>query len=110
MDAAITLTVVELIKGIRQETVWTETDTHWIVYGAEPELYDSIESAAIRMARFVSKGLDLSLEDAALLLSNVGHLRLCQACKGPFNSVVRAEFPKSIDRNGSLRREFGGAR
>ena len=110
MDATVTLTVLELIKGSRQEIVWTETATHWIVYGAEPELYDSIESAAIRMARVVSSGLDLSLEDAALLLSSVGHLRLCQACKGPFNSVVRAEFPKSIDRNGTLRKEIVGSR
>jgi acetamidase/formamidase len=110
MDATVTLTIVELIKRTGQENVWTETDSHWIVYGAEPTLYDSIESAALRMARAVSSGLDLSLEDTALLLSNVAHIRLCQACKGPFNPVVRSEFPKSIDRNGSLRKEILGSR
>jgi amidase len=110
MDATVTLTIVELVKGTEQETVWTETDNHWIVYGAEPTLYDSIESAAFRMARAVSSGLDLSLEDTALLLSNVSHIRLCQACKGPFNPVVRSEFPKSIDRNGRLRGEILGSR
>lgn len=110
MDATVTLTIVELVKKSGQESVWTETDSHWIVYGSEPTLYDSIESAAIRMARVVSSSLDLSLEDTALLLSNVAHIRLCQACKGPFNPVVRSEFPKSVDHNGSLRREIVGSR
>jgi amidase len=102
VDAVVTLTVVDLIKRHRLGCVWTETATHWITYGTEKTLYDSLESAAIRLTRFVANGFGLSLEDAALLMSNVGNLRLCQAVKAPFNPVVRAEFPKAIDAAGRL--------
>jgi amidase len=102
VDALVTLTVVDLVKQQGLDCLWTETATHWITYGTEETLYESLESAAIRLTRFVASGLGLSLEDAALLMSNVANLRLCQAVKAPFDPVVRAEFPKAIDSGGRL--------
>jgi len=102
VDATITLTIVDLIRGHNLDSPWTETATHWIAYGTEETLYESIEAAAIRLTRFLARGFGLSLEDAALLVSNVANLRLCQAVKAPFNPVVRAEFPKAIDSDSRL--------
>jgi amidase len=103
VDAVVTVTIVDLLEGRNLEGPWTETPTYWVTYGTEATLYDSLEVAAVRMTRFVAGGLGLSMEDAALLLSNVGHLRLCQAVKAPFNPVARAEFPKSVDVDDRLR-------
>jgi acetamidase/formamidase len=93
------------LHGSQIKSVWTET-ARWIVYGTEAGIGESLEVAALRMARFVARGLDLSLEDALRLLSNVGDLRLCQAVGEWLPAVVRAEFPKSVDTDGRLGRSI----
>jgi amidase len=103
VDAKVTIRVVDLLRARNLESAWAETESLWVTYGISHDLYDAIEQAAYGMARFVSAGLDLSIEDAALLLSNVAHVRLCQSVKAPFPAVARAEFPKSVDRDGRLK-------
>jgi amidase len=106
VDAVVGITVVDLIKRARMESVWTETADRWIVYGTESGIGESLEVAASRMARFVSTGLDLSLGDTLVLLSNVADLRLCQAVGDWLPAVIRAEFPKALDVDDNLRRAF----
>jgi amidase len=106
VDSVVGIRVLDLIKGARMESVWTETSSHWIVYGTEAGLGESLEVAAGRMAGFVSTGFDLTLEDTLVLLSNVADIRLCQAVGEWLPAVARAEFPKAVDVDDRLRNNF----
>jgi len=55
------------------------------------------------MADFVSQKLEISLEDATLLLSIVGNFRIAQNSEiNNFDVSIYVQFPKYVDKKGRL--------
>jgi amidase len=103
VDATIDLTIERVIKGAQRDAPWTETPEHWIAYGIEGSIWDSLEGAAHRMVDFLADCCDITPADALLALSSVGDLRLCSVPGDVYSAVVRAEMPKAADPAGRLR-------
>jgi amidase len=102
VDATVELTVERVIKGVARDLLWTETPTHWVSYGIEGGIWDSIEGAANRMVDFLSEKCEMSAADALVVLSSVADVRLCSVPGEIWSAVVRAELPKAIDPAGRL--------
>jgi amidase len=103
VDATVDLHIERVIKGFQRDAPWTETAEHWIAYGIEGSIWDSLEAAANRMVDFLAGCCDITPADALLALSSVGDLRLCSVPGEVYSAVVRAEMPKAADPAGRLR-------
>jgi amidase len=102
VDASVDLTIERVIKRAQRDAPWTETAEHWIAYGIEGSIWDSLEAAAHRMVDFLADCCDITPADALLALSSIGDLRLCSVPGEIYNAVVRAELPKAVDPLGRL--------
>lgn len=54
------------------------------------------------MADFVSNRLEISLEEATLLVSIVGNVRIAQDSEADYDVSVYVQFPKYVDKRGRL--------
>lgn len=106
-DADVTLRV-GLIKGRTIPSVQVEAPDRWIIEGDAQSMEEAIRVAARRMAAFLMERLDLTLEEATLLLCAAVNFRVNAALggQGPqgfrYPMVMRAEIPKMVDRLGRL--------
>jgi amidase len=78
---------VELVKGARIARPWIEFPDCWITTGDGPGIADAIRVACEEMVRFLARRLALSLDEAYMLLSIRGDVRVGQ-CAEP--SMVAA--------------------
>lgn len=104
-DAEVTMTGIEicaevtvrvnLIKGESIPRPWIETDASWITTGDAPKLADAITIACEEMANLLQQKLSVSFDDAYLLMSAIGDVRISQSCQpNQFPSTIRVVFPK----------------
>lgn len=104
-DAEVTMTGIEicaevtvrvdLIKGESITRPWIETDASWITTGDAPKLADAITIACEEMANLLQRKLSVSFDDAYLLMSAIGDVRISQSCQpNQFPSTIRVVFPK----------------
>ncbi|MDE0185796.1 MAG: acetamidase/formamidase family protein [Candidatus Poribacteria bacterium] len=104
-DAEVTMTGIEicaevtvlvnLIKGESITRPWIETDASWITTGDAPKLADAITIACEEMANLLQQKLSVSFDDAYLLMSAIGDVRISQSCQpNQFPSTIRVVFPK----------------
>ena len=104
-DAEVTMTGIEicaevtvrvnLIKGESIPRPWIETDASWITTGDAPKLADAITIACEEMANLLQRKLSVSFDDAYLLMSAIGDVRISQSCQpNQFPSTIRVVFPK----------------
>ncbi|MHB1133038.1 MAG: acetamidase/formamidase family protein [Chloroflexota bacterium] len=84
---------VELIKNRRWARPWFETAESWITTASEPTILEGIRVAVRDMVDLLAERLRLRREDAYVLISARGDVRLGQACGG-MPSTVRVVFPK----------------
>lgn len=86
---------IELIKGEPIARPWIETANAWITTGDAPKLVDAITIACEEMANLLQRKLDVSFEDAYLLMSATGDVRIGQVCNpNNFPATIRVVFPK----------------
>ena len=86
---------IELIKGEPIARPWIETADAWITTGDAPKLVDAITIACEEMASLLQRKLDVSFEEAYLLMSATGDVRIGQACNpNQFPATIRVVFPK----------------
>jgi amidase len=84
---------VELVKGRRWARPWFETAENWITTGSAPTLEEGIRIAVRDMVDLLSERLEVSREDAYMLVSARGDVRPGQSCGG-MDATVRVRFPK----------------
>ena len=86
---------IELIKDESIPRPWIETADAWITTGDAPKLEDAITIACEEMANLLQRKLAISFEDAYLLMSATGDVRIGQVCNpNNFPSTIRVVFPK----------------
>ena len=86
---------IELIKGESIARPWIETADAWITTGDAPKLVDAITTACEEMASLLQCKLDISFEEAYLLMSATGDVRIGQVCNpNHFPATIRVVFPK----------------
>ena len=86
---------IELIKGESISRPWIETADAWITTGDAPKLVDAITTACEEMASLLQRKLDISFEEAYLLMSATGDVRIGQVCNpNHFPATIRVVFPK----------------
>ncbi len=65
------------------------------VIGTAPKLADAITIACEEMANLLQQKLSVSFDDAYLLMSAIGDVRISQSCQpNQFPSTIRVVFPK----------------
>ncbi len=86
---------VDLAKSEGLGRPWIELPDCWITTGDGPTLADAIRVAAEEMARFLMRRLDLSADDAYMLLSIRGDAKVSQ-CAEPsmIAATARVVMPK----------------
>ncbi len=84
---------VELLKGRHWPRPWLETAESWITTGSAASIEDAVQVAVRDMVDFLAERLAVSREDAYMLVSARGDVRLGQACRG-MDATARVLFPK----------------
>jgi amidase len=86
---------VDRVKGARIGRPWIEFPDCWISTGDGPFIGDAIRLACEEMAAFLQRRLGLSLEEAYMLLSIRGDVRVSQCCEPSMvASTARVVMPK----------------
>jgi amidase len=85
---------LDLLKRRRWERPWIETPVAWVTCADAPTLPEAIRLATQDMVNLLGEKMALSKEEAYMLVSLIGGVRLCQACEGAMNPTVRAVVPK----------------
>lgn len=106
-DAEVTMTGIEIcadvtvrVDLIKDESITRpriETADAWITTGDAPNLADAITIACEEMASLLQQKLGVSFDDAYLLMSAIGDVRIGQSCQpNRFPSTIRVVFPNSV--------------
>jgi amidase len=86
---------LELDKGARIARPWIEFPECWITTGDGPTVGDAIRVACEEMAELLQRVLGLSVEDAYMLLSIRGDVRVSQCCDpATVAATARVVMPK----------------
>lgn len=83
----------ELMKGQRARP-WIETATSWQTVATGPDLGSALRLAIADMAELIQDRMDVSREDANMLITAAGSGRLGQAGGWTMDVSVAIEFPK----------------
>ncbi len=97
--------VVVQIKGIHDhfiESPIMEDDKYWVTTSDSSNLKDGVLAASKRMVDFLVRKTELTTEDATLLMSVAGDIRLSQVAEAGYNYTFHAAFPKKVFKNGDL--------
>jgi len=100
--AEVTIEIVEVLKDRFIPAPIIETEKHWYVVSNAPSLKEAVRIAAKRMADFLSYKLGVSLEEATLLVSIAGNVRIAQDAEANYDVSVYVQFPKYVDKKGRL--------
>jgi len=100
--AEVTIEIVEVIKDKFIPAPIIESKDYWYIVSNAPSLKEAVRIGAKRMADFVSDRLEISLEDATLLVSIVGNVRIAQDAEADYDVSVYVQFPKYVDKRGRL--------
>ncbi len=84
---------VGLIKGKRWPRPWIETDDLWITTGYGWPIDEAIRMAVRDMIALLGEKLGVSREDAYIMISATGDVRMGQSCSG-MDATARVEFPR----------------
>lgn len=84
---------VDLIKGRRWPRPWLETADAWITTGYGWPIDEALRMAARDMVDHLVERLGVNREDAYMLISATGDVRLGQSCGG-MDATARVRFPK----------------
>ena len=85
---------VDLVKDMRVNYPYIETDEFLITTGTGGEFYEAARIAVDEMIKRLMELKGISQEEAYMLISIAGDVRLNQACNSPIDISVRVEFPR----------------
>ncbi len=86
---------VDLLKGMPCRRPWLETAEDWVTTGDDIDPAHACRIAAEEMIDLLQDKLDVSFEEAYMLLSARGDVQICQMCApGEVATTARAVFPK----------------
>lgn len=86
---------VNLLKNRPCRRPWLETPTDWVTTGDDLDPAQACRIAADEMMTLIQDKLDISFEEAYMLMSARGDVQICQMCQpGEFPTTARAVFPK----------------
>jgi amidase len=86
---------VNLIKGVACGRPWIENDHEWITTADDLDPVVALRIAAEEMVQRLQAELDVSFDEAYMLMSAAGDVQICQMCEpGQFPTTARAVFPK----------------
>jgi amidase len=96
VETASEVTVrVNLLKAQPVSRVWLETPEVWVTTGDAIDAVEALRMAAEGMAALLQERLELSFDDAYMLMSARCDVQVCQVCgPGTFPITARAVFPK----------------
>jgi amidase len=96
LEIAAEVTVrVELNRGASASRPWIETAAAWVTTGDALDPVEALRIAADGMASLLQQRLDLSFDDAYMLMSARCDVQVCQLCSpGTFPVTARAVFPR----------------
>lgn len=83
---------VEILKDFSYKLPMIESEDAWISIGSAEDMEAASDLAIANMADFLMKKKSISLNQAGILLSLAGDLRVCQIVNP--NRTMRMEFPK----------------
>lgn len=96
IQAEVTIRV-ELLKGAGFHRPLIETPQHWVTTGDGESLAEAARMAAEEMVDLLQARLNLSFEDAYMLMSAAVDVQICQCCEpGAFPVTTRAVVSKEI--------------
>jgi len=102
--ADVNLRVMDIKKGSQIPCPMIETVDSWATCSTGNTLGEPIVIASKHMADFLMERLGITINEATVILSCVGNVRLNQAAGiGLYTSTVRVEIPKTIDKLGRLK-------
>ena len=79
------------VKGAGTRRPLVETVHHWVTTGEGDDLGDAARMAANEMVDLLQARLELSFEDAYMLMSAAVDVQICQCCEpGEFPVTTRA--------------------
>ncbi|MCX6047794.1 MAG: acetamidase/formamidase family protein [Chloroflexi bacterium] len=86
---------VNLLKGTPCRRPWLETADDWVTTGDDNDPAHACRIAAEEMIDLLQNKLDLSFEEAYMLMSARGDVQICQMCEpGTVATTARAVFPR----------------
>ena len=92
--AAVTVRIT-LEKGVACSRPWLATADEWVTTGDDLDPAQACRIAAEEMIQLLQRNLDLSFDEAYMLMSARSDVQLCQMCgPGEFFTTARAVFPK----------------
>jgi len=100
--AEVTVEIIEVLKDRFIPAPIIEDNEHWYVVSNNPTLKEATRIAAKRMADFLCCKLGISLEDATLLVSIAGNVRIAQDAEANYDVSVYVQFPKYVDKKRRL--------
>ena len=87
---------INLLKGVDIHRPLIETEQHFVFTYNAGDLKTAVRGVVGEAVKHLSSKLNLSLEDAIMLVSTVGDVMICQACDGPIDVVTRLRIPKEV--------------
>jgi len=97
--ADIILKVANIIKNIQVPGPFIESKDFWATIATGDTIKEALVGVSKNMADFLIRKLGITMSQAAVILSCVGNVRLCQATGiDVYTSTIRMEIPKAIDR------------
>ena len=104
-SAEITIEILEVIKNKFIASPIIENENYWFILSNALSFEEAVRIGVKRMADFISKKMEISLEDATLLLGIVGNVRIAQSAGiDNFDISIFIQFPKYVDKSGRLNR------
>ena len=100
--AEVTIEIIKIIKDRFIPAPIIESKEYWYVVSNAPSLKEAIRIGSKRMADFISQKLEVSLEDATLLVSITGNVRIAQNAEANYDVSIYVQFPKYVDKRGRL--------
>ncbi|MBT3341934.1 MAG: acetamidase [Gemmatimonadetes bacterium] len=88
---------IELVKGAGTRRPLVETHDHWITTGDGDDLGEAARMAAGEMVDLLQERLEVSFEDAYMLMSAAVDVQICQCCEpGEFPVTTRAVVSRQL--------------
>ena len=102
IGAEVTIEIQEVIKNRFLPGPVVENNDCWGIIADARTFEDATRLAVRRTASFLTQRLDLTFEEAALLISTACDVKIAQWADANYNTVVYVQIPKYLDRRKRL--------
>jgi amidase len=93
---------LSIVAGAAPPRPLIETADAWMTCANAPALQEAVKRATADMVALLARRLRISREDAFLLATAAGDVRIGQACASTLDSTARMRFPKIPGLEGPL--------